>query len=126
MKLSQIASAGTLLASSTLAAPTPGDKPTYGPPPDGWESVTYPEGTGANLAYYPPPPGGWESVDYPDGSGALPGCHKSHDSCNTGPYQFTSTYHVLATPAEVVNGSNAYTGGLPVRSPSLHPRELVH
>ena len=30
-----------------------------------------------------------------------------------GPFKFTSTYHVMATPDQVVNGTKP-TGGLPV------------
>lgn len=31
-----------------------------------------------------------------------------------GPFQFTSTWEIVATPDQVVNGSNVATGGLPV------------
>lgn len=37
------------------------------------------------------------------------GDHKS-------PFEFTSTFSVVATPDQVVNGSNVPTGGLPVSS----------
>jgi len=50
------------LAATALAAPT---DVVYGPPPGGWESVDFPEGTGENLPYYPPPPpGGWDNGSY--------------------------------------------------------------
>lgn len=64
-----------------------------------FKNIQYPDGTGENLPYYPPPPGGWESVDYPAGTGVA-GCPPS------GPFTFTSTYHVMAKGSEVVNASS--------------------
>jgi CHRD domain len=78
------------LAATVSALPT-----DYPAPPGGWESVKYPAGTGENLPYYPPPKDG-----YGDGS------------CKKGPFKFTSTFSVVATPDQVVNGT-APTGGLP-------------
>ena len=65
-------------------------------PPGTGENVAYPKGTGENLASYPP------------GTGeSLPGCANSV-------FTFTSTYHVEATPDQVVNGTDnpTLTGGL--------------
>lgn len=82
------------LLASTSALPT--DFPA---PPGGWENVKYPPGTGENLPSYPTPPGGYP---YPFGNG---------DGKN-GPFNFTSTYNIVATPDQVVNGTT-FTGGLP-------------
>lgn len=70
-----------------------------------YTKITYPEGTGENLPSYPAPPGGWESVSYPAGTGAS----------SNGPFTFTSTYHITATPDQVVNGTTnpVATSGLP-------------
>lgn len=38
--------------------------------------------------------------------------HKGSHWRSYGPFDFTSTYKILATPNQVVNASNAYTGGL--------------
>jgi hypothetical protein len=85
----------------------------------GWESITYPKGTGAGLHEYPkgtgeglheypPPPGGWGSVDYSKGGAAAPAkCPEAVPS----PFKFTSYYEVKATPDQVVNGTTP-TGGL--------------
>jgi len=83
--------------------------PTDYTPPDGWESVKYPAGTGANLDKYPAPPGGWENVKYPPGTGA------NGADCPPAFGNFTSTYAVVATPDQVVNGTTnpVFTGGLP-------------
>lgn len=37
-----------------------------------------------------------------------------------GPFEFTSTFRVVATPDQVVNGSNVPTGGLAVSSATFH------
>lgn len=52
--------------------------------------------------------GGWKSIDYPKGTGVDPAsCPPALES----PFHFTSTYKVLATPDQVVNGTTP-TGGL--------------
>jgi CHRD domain len=79
-----------LLTASVAALPT-----DYPAPPGGWESVKYPADAGKNLPYYPPPKDGY-------GNGG----------CKNGPFKFTSTYSVVATPDQVVNGTTP-TGGLP-------------
>ena len=76
-------------------------------PQGGWESVKYPDGTGANLPYYPPPPGGWESVKYPPGTGAA---GASASESKPSPFVFTSTYHIVATGSEVRNGTVSAPG----------------
>jgi hypothetical protein len=38
--------------------------------------------------------------------------HKNSHWRSYGPFDFTSTYKILATPDQVVNATNAYTGGL--------------
>ena len=100
-----------LLTAAASAAPT-----DY-TPPGGWESVKYPAGTGANLDKYPAPPGGWENVKYPPGTGENLKSYPAPNggSCMPGPFNFTSTYHVVATPDQVVNGTTnpTFTGGLP-------------
>lgn len=85
--------------SSALAAPAPQVDYT---------KITYPAGTGANLPYYPPPPGGWESVAYPAGTGS------GQNTCPGSPFQFTSTYHVIARGDQVVNNSNILVPGSPI------------
>jgi CHRD domain len=82
-----------LLVASTSALPT-----DYPAPPGGWGNVKYPKGTGEGLPSYPNPPGGYY------GSG-------NRGKCEKGPFEFTSTYHVVATPDQVVNGTTP-TGGL--------------
>lgn len=42
----------------------------YGPPPGGWDAISYPADAGANLASYPAPAGGWAAVSYPSDAGA--------------------------------------------------------
>lgn len=98
-----LAGAFTLLVASAAAIPT-----DYPAPPGGYENVKYPKGTGENLHEYPAPPGGWESVDYSRGNGR----GGDDDDCKNGPFTFTSTYHIVATPDQVVNGTTP-TGGLP-------------
>ena len=100
-----------LLASAGIAAPQ-----NYPAPPGGYENVDYPDGTGENLPSYPAPPGGYENVAYPPGTGA-----GAVPACTNGPFTFTSTYHVTATPDQVVNGTT-FTGGLAV---SRHPRQTT-
>ncbi|KAL8677032.1 MAG: hypothetical protein Q9186_006495 [Xanthomendoza sp. 1 TL-2023] len=70
----------------------------------------YPPGTGANLASYPPGTG--ENLP-PATGGNPPNCPATS---NPNPvFNFTSTYHILATPDQVVNGTTdpVFTGGLP-------------
>lgn len=100
---STVALSALALFSTALAAPAPIDYT----PPGGWESIKYPKGTGENLPYYPPPPGGWENVKYPAGTGQGGDCKAP----NRGPFTFTSYFHVVATPDQVVNGTTP-TGGL--------------
>lgn len=102
-----------LLALSTIAtaAPTATDSK---PAADAyanvdWSKVKYPASAGANLPSYPAPAGGWANVAYPPGTGASA---SAPAACANGPFTFTSTYHILADPSQVVNGSNAFTGGL--------------
>ncbi|KAH7014708.1 hypothetical protein B0J12DRAFT_714751 [Macrophomina phaseolina] len=87
-------SAVAFLALSVSAAPAPTKDADY-TPPGGWESIDYPA-----------PPGGWESVKYPPGTGETPSCQT-----NAYPFTFTSSYKVVATPDQVVNGTTP-TGGL--------------
>ncbi|KAL8817544.1 MAG: hypothetical protein Q9223_003646 [Gallowayella weberi] len=85
--------------------------------------INYPEGTGENLHEYPPgtgenlasyPSGTGENLpSYPPGTGEnlpfYPG------TSNPNPvFKFSSTYHILATPDQVVNGTTnpVFTGGL--------------
>lgn len=81
----------SLLVASTSALPT--DFPA---PPGGFENIKYPPGTGGDLPSYPTPPGGYPSAD---------------SECANGPFNFTSTYNVVASPDQVVNGTT-FTGGL--------------
>ncbi|KAB8356618.1 hypothetical protein FH972_024196 [Carpinus fangiana] len=111
MKYSTAATA--LLISAAAAAPT-----IDYTPPGGWESIKYPDGTGENLHEYPAPPGGWENVKYPPGTGEnlpyYPPTGEAPKDCPAppaSPFKFTSTYHVVATPDQVVNGTTP-TGGL--------------
>ena len=39
-----------------------------------------------------------------------------NDMCQNGPFKFTSTYDIVATPDQVVNSDNEFTGGLAVKS----------
>lgn len=66
-----------------------------------WTKIDYPKGTGADAV----PKGGWENVKYPPGTGANPA------ACPPALFKFTSTYHIKATPDQVVNGTMP-TGGL--------------
>jgi len=101
MKFTTVTSTALTMALTAIAAPT--DYTPHG----GWESVDYPEGTGANLPHYPPPPGGWESVKYPAGTGGDAG---KDASCKSSPFVFTSTYNVIATGSEVRNGTVSVPG----------------
>ncbi|KAL8997639.1 MAG: hypothetical protein Q9169_003118 [Polycauliona sp. 2 TL-2023] len=90
--------------------------------PPGANLHEYPAGTGENLHEYPPgtgenlheyPPGTGENLhEYPPGTGGTPA------ECPDAPnpvIPFTSTFHVLATPDQVVNGTGdaaVFTGGL--------------
>lgn len=80
-----------------------------------YSKIDYPAGTGANLHEYPPgtgenlheyPPGTGENLpSYPPGTGA---------NCPSDIFNFTSTYHIVATPDQVLNGTEnpTRTGGL--------------
>lgn len=74
-----------------------------------YTKINYPEGTGENLPSYPAPAGGWEDVPYPPGTGEM-----GTTKCSNGPFAFTSIYHVIAIPDQVVNGTTnpQPTGGL--------------
>ncbi|KAI4250195.1 MAG: hypothetical protein L6R40_000367 [Gallowayella cf. fulva] len=86
--------------------------------------VNYPKGTGENLDQYPPgtgenlqkyPPGTGENLpSYPPGTGANLPFYPGTSTANP-VFHFTSTYHILATPDQVVNGTTnpVLTGGLP-------------
>ena len=138
MKLfSTLTTTGALLVLSVTAIPAG----NYPPPPGGWESVDYPPGTGEDLSSYPgsssdhggttitststsiskpsviptttsssssiASPSNTESPNDDAGSGSGSG-----GSFQGEVFQFTSTYNVVATPDQVVNGTT-YTGGLP-------------
>ncbi|KAL9126781.1 MAG: hypothetical protein Q9217_004229 [Psora testacea] len=67
-----------------------------------FSKITYPPGTGENLPNYPPGTG--ENLPaYPN------------TGCPNPVFNFTSTYHIVATPDQVVNGTTdpTFTGGLP-------------
>ncbi|KAL8647560.1 MAG: hypothetical protein Q9226_006379 [Calogaya cf. arnoldii] len=74
--------------------------------------IQYPPGTGANIPQYPPGTGA-NLPQYPPGTGQNPPpvCPNTGNSV----IPFTSTFHVLATPDQVVNGTTnpTFTGGLP-------------
>lgn len=78
-----------------------------------FSTITYSPGTGSNLPSYPPGTG--ENLpSYPPGTGEnLPFCPST--STPNPIFNFTSTYHILATPDQVVNGTTnpIFTGGLP-------------
>ena len=93
MKTSIVSGVLALLAASASAAPTDYPAPAGG----------YPAPPGG----YPAPPGGFENVKYPPGTGA-----GKSGACRNGPFKFTSTYSIVATPDQVVNGTTP-TGGLP-------------
>ncbi|MCJ1253491.1 hypothetical protein MMC24_001303 [Lignoscripta atroalba] len=78
----------------------------FPPPPGGFESITYPAGTGENLPSYPAPPGGYESVNYPPGTGASDACVGIIPS----PFQFSSVYFVTAVGSEVINATGPTPG----------------
>ena len=78
-----------------------------------FSTIKYPAGTGENLHEYPPGTG--ENLyEYPEGTGEnlpfYPGTGKPNPL-----FKFTSSYHILATPDQVVNGTTSpvFTGGLP-------------
>lgn len=77
-----------------------------------FSTVQYPPGTGANLHEYPPGTGA-NLHEYPPGTGENPpaNCPPAGNPI----IPFTSTFHVLATPDQVVNGTTnpVFTGGLP-------------
>lgn len=110
MKSSSIAQVFALLAASAAALPqAPGaNLPSY-PPGTGENLHEYPPGTGENLPFYPTPPGGYGNAGAAPPAAAPPAVCPPTD----GPFTFTSTYHVVATPDQVVNGTaNVRTGGL--------------
>ncbi|KAL8920100.1 MAG: hypothetical protein Q9208_006453 [Pyrenodesmia sp. 3 TL-2023] len=78
-----------------------------------FSNINYPEGTGANLHEYPPGTGA-NLHEYPPGTGENLPSYPGTSTCNP-VFQFTSTYHILATPDQVVNGTTnpVPTGGLP-------------
>ncbi|THW12946.1 hypothetical protein D6D23_09959 [Aureobasidium pullulans] len=103
--------AATIATLAAVASALPTDI-KYDAPAGGWDSITYPKGTGENLHEYPPPPGGWESVDYSKtGAGAAPAKCPEAPKMAGSPFTFTSYYEVKAVPGEVVNGTTP-TGGL--------------
>lgn len=108
----------TTFASLALAASA---APTDYTPPGGWNSVAYPANAGSNLPSYPAPAGGWENVKYPPGTGAGASAPAASApaGCKNGPFTFTSTFHVVATPDQVVNGTRP-TGGLAVSCTAFH------
>ncbi|KAL8773218.1 MAG: hypothetical protein Q9209_001894 [Squamulea sp. 1 TL-2023] len=78
-----------------------------------FSTVNYPAGTGANLHEYPPGTG--ENLhEYPPGTGENLPFYPGTSTPNP-VLIFTSTYHILATPDQVVNGTTnpVFTGGLP-------------
>lgn len=74
--------------------------------------IDYPDGTGENLPSYPPGTG--ENLpSYPPGTGEnLP--FYPNTGCPNPVFNFTSTYSIVATPDQVVNGTTnpVFTGGL--------------
>ncbi|KAL8730015.1 MAG: hypothetical protein Q9166_004339 [cf. Caloplaca sp. 2 TL-2023] len=93
------------------------------PPGTGENLHEYPPGTGENLHEYPPgtgenlheyPPGTGENLpSYPPGTGENLPFYPGTSTPNP-IFRFTSTYHILATPDQVVNGTTnpVFTGGL--------------
>ncbi|KAL9632539.1 MAG: hypothetical protein Q9164_005261 [Protoblastenia rupestris] len=75
--------------------------------------IEYPPGTGENLPSYPPGTG--ENLpSYPPGTGEnLPFYPNTGDANPV--FNFTSTYNIVLTPDQVVNGTTdiTFTGGLP-------------
>ncbi|KAL8784714.1 MAG: hypothetical protein Q9213_003810 [Squamulea squamosa] len=83
------------------------------PPGTGENLHEYPPGTGENLHEYPPGTG--ENLyEYPPGTGENVPFYPGTSTPNP-VFKFTSTYHILATPDQVVNGTTnpVFTGGLP-------------
>jgi len=111
-----LTAASALLLSSALAAPTDYPAPAggYPAPPGGYPAPAggYPAPEGgypAPAGGYPAPPGG-----YPAPAAPAPAPPAGNGACQNGPFKFTSTYHIVATPDQVVNGTqNVRTGGLP-------------
>ena len=96
-------------------APPPGG---YPPPPGGYPAPPggYPppkDGYPAPPGGYPPPPGGYPPPKdgYPAPPGGYPPPKDGYPSPDSGKFKFTSTYHIVATPDQVVNGTTP-TGGL--------------
>ncbi|KAL9098108.1 MAG: hypothetical protein Q9163_006171, partial [Psora crenata] len=79
-----------------------------------YTKINYPPGTGENLPSYPPGTG--ENLpSYPPGTGEnLPSYPPGTGENSKQVFNFTSTYQIVATPDQVVNGTtNATpTGGL--------------
>lgn len=120
MKTTSLTASLALLILSATAAPTQKDG-AAAPAVDyskvdysnvDWTKVVYPSSAGANLPSYPAPSGGWSSVAYPPGTGAGASGKKDCPAQAPSPFTFTSTYSLTATPGQVVNASNAFTGGL--------------
>ncbi|KAG9248566.1 hypothetical protein BJ878DRAFT_452036 [Calycina marina] len=99
----------TTLTIAALTALTHSLPAEYAASPRGWESITYPPGTGEGLHEYPAPSGGWESVTYPPGTGAGAGAD-CPATVSTFPFVFTSTYSVVAVGDQVRNGTTAAPG----------------
>ena len=88
-----------------------------------FNDIQYPPGTGENLHEYPPGTGG-NLPAYPPGTGENLGLYPPGTGenlpfyPNTGApnpiFDFSSTYHIVATPDQVVNGTDnpVFTGGL--------------
>ncbi|KAL8727800.1 MAG: hypothetical protein Q9181_005575 [Wetmoreana brouardii] len=93
MKVFTLCALVALSAGTSLAAPLEERQD--------FSKIHYPPGTGANLHEYPPGTG--ENLpSYPS-------------SCTANAvFNFTSTYHIIATPDQVVNGTTnpVFTGGL--------------
>ena len=66
----------------------------------------------ATSALAAPEPQGWKKGGHKGGKNRP----SRWGGGNKGPIPFTSTYHVVATPGQVVDTENEYTGGLPVSS----------
>ncbi|KAL8964120.1 MAG: hypothetical protein Q9183_004684 [Haloplaca sp. 2 TL-2023] len=89
------------LSVSSLASPVANQQDyskIHYPPGTGEDLPSYPKGTGENLPYYPPGTG--ENLPFYPGT-----------STPNPVFNFTSTYHIEATPDQVVNGTTP-TGGL--------------
>ena len=106
--------AALIVASSALPTDYPAPPGGYPPPPGGYPAPEggYPAPPGG----YPPPKDGYPAPPggYPPPAGGYPppeGGYPSPPSRGKGAFDFTSTYHIVATPDQVVNGTTP-TGGL--------------